>query len=182
MFRRVGDNLEIAAGRQRDRISGRDSLRLPKGIVEPGETPEQAALREVGEEAGLEAEVLASLTTVSYDYDEGATVVSKRVHFFLMKHIDNMTEGDKAQLAYFENRGDIEFIDLWDNDRIRDPDAWLGLDPLQWADALDLVWIDESVTSGRIEEGELQDTTTPIINNENFACDILGTLDPPRWR
>ena len=104
MFRRVGDNLEIAAGRQRDRISGRDSLRLPKGIVEPGETPEQAALREVGEEAGLAAEVLAPLTTVSYDYDEGATVVSKRVHFFLMKHIGgepHARDGEMASVRWF---------------------------------------------------------------------------------
>ena len=68
--------------------------------------------------------------------------------FFLMRDIENMSEGDVVQLAYFENREDIEFIDLWDNNRIRDPDAWLGLDPLQWADALDLVWIDESVSSG----------------------------------
>ena len=87
MFRRVGDNLEIAAGAQKDRLSGLDSVRLPKGAVEPGETPEQAAVREVSEETGLEAEVVAPLSTVSYDYDEGGTLVSKRVHFFLMRHV-----------------------------------------------------------------------------------------------
>ena len=99
--------------------------------------------------------------------------------FFLMRDIENMSLGDEVQLAYFENREDIEFIDLWDNNRIQDDSTWEGLTPLEWADALDLVWIDESVSSGRVDEGELQDTTTPIINNENFACDILGTLDPP---
>jgi len=88
VFRRIGGQLQFAAGEQRDRLSGLDSLRLPKGIVESGETPEQAALREVDEEMGLEAEVVAPLITVSYDYTEGETLVSKRVHFFLMRHID----------------------------------------------------------------------------------------------
>lgn len=97
--------------------------------------------------------------------------------FFLMADIENMTEGDVAQLEYFENRGDIDFIDLWDQNRIDDDSTWQGLDPLQWADALDLVWIDESVSSSRVDA--IQDTTTPMINNENFACDILGILDPP---
>ena len=62
-------------------------MRLPKGIVEPGETPEQAAVREVSEETGLDAEIVAPLTTVSYEYQEGQALVSKQVHFFLMKHV-----------------------------------------------------------------------------------------------
>ena len=104
VFRRVGDDLEIAAGAQRDRLTGRDSLRLPKGIVEPGETPEQAAVREVGEETGLEAEVVAPLSTVSYDYDENGTVVSKRVHFFLMRHVGgepHPRDGEMASVRWF---------------------------------------------------------------------------------
>jgi 8-oxo-dGTP pyrophosphatase MutT (NUDIX family) len=32
---------------------------FPKGHIEPGETPEQAAVREVGEEGGVRAEVVA---------------------------------------------------------------------------------------------------------------------------
>jgi 8-oxo-dGTP pyrophosphatase MutT (NUDIX family) len=104
VFRRVGALLEIAAGSQRDRLSGADSLRLPKGIVEPGETPEQAALREVSEETGLEAEIVAPLSSVSYDYDEGETLVSKRVHFFLMRHVDgdpHPRDGEMASASWF---------------------------------------------------------------------------------
>ena len=104
MFRRVDGDLEIAAGAQWDRLTGRDSLRLPKGIVEPGETPEQAAVREVSEETGLEAEVVAPLSTVSYDYDEDGTVVSKRVHFFLMRHVGgepHPRDGEMASVRWF---------------------------------------------------------------------------------
>ncbi len=104
MFRRVGASVEIAAGAQRDRLTGRNSLRLPEGIIEPGETPEQAAVREVSEETGLEAEIVAPLTTVSYEYDEGDTVVLKRVHFFLMKHVDgepHPRDGEMASVHWF---------------------------------------------------------------------------------
>lgn len=96
--------------------------------------------------------------------------------FFLMRDIENMSEGDEVQLAYFESRDDIGFIDLWDNNRIQDDTAWLDLDPLTWADASDLVWVDESVSSSRLRD--IEETITPIINNENYACDILGILAP----
>lgn len=104
MFRHIGGQLEFVAGKQKDRLNGRDSLRLPKGIVEPGETPEEAAVREVNEEMGLEAEVVAPLTTVSYDYDEGETLVSKQVHFFLMRHVDGEPrplDGEMASASWF---------------------------------------------------------------------------------
>ncbi len=39
---------------------GRPEVRLPKGHIEPGESPEQAALREVREEAGLPVPVIVA--------------------------------------------------------------------------------------------------------------------------
>ncbi|MGZ4203480.1 MAG: NUDIX hydrolase [Thermoleophilaceae bacterium] len=43
-----------------------DDWSFPKGKLEPGETEEQAALREVLEEAGIEAELGRELGVVSY--------------------------------------------------------------------------------------------------------------------
>ena len=43
-----------------------DDWTLPKGKLEPGETPEQAALREVEEETGLRARIVRPLGCTEY--------------------------------------------------------------------------------------------------------------------
>ncbi len=43
-------------------------LALPKGNVDHGEKPEQTAVREVREETGVEADLLAKLTDIKYIY------------------------------------------------------------------------------------------------------------------
>jgi 8-oxo-dGTP pyrophosphatase MutT (NUDIX family) len=85
VYRRIGESVEVALGEQRDRLTGEWKTRLPKGGVEPGETPEQAALREVEEETGFVARLTAPLGSVAYSYREGGETVAKRVSFFLME-------------------------------------------------------------------------------------------------
>ena len=60
---------------------------LPKGAVEVGEQPEEAALREVREETGLVAEIRAPLGDISYWFVWGGERVSKRVSFYLMEAV-----------------------------------------------------------------------------------------------
>jgi 8-oxo-dGTP pyrophosphatase MutT (NUDIX family) len=80
--------IEIVIAEQRDWRTGERSVRLPKGHEDPGETPEQTALREVREEAGVEARIVASLGEVSYVFfhPKRGLEVDKRVRFFLMEH------------------------------------------------------------------------------------------------
>ena len=60
---------------------------LPKGTPDPGETVEQTALREVGEETGLEVRIVERLPSIEYDFVQDGTRIHKVVHYFLMEPI-----------------------------------------------------------------------------------------------
>src|SRR5271166_2953820 len=45
-----------------------ESIALPKGSIDPGERPEQTALREVREETGVRADLVAKLLDIRYIY------------------------------------------------------------------------------------------------------------------
>jgi 8-oxo-dGTP pyrophosphatase MutT (NUDIX family) len=65
---------------------GRARWGLPKGAVSEGETSEQAALREVKEETGLDAEIIGRLDTIEYFFRAGDTLIKKSVDFYLMRY------------------------------------------------------------------------------------------------
>ena len=65
---------------------GRKVVALPKGHVDPGETPIQAAAREVREEAGVEADPVEKLGDVRYWYQRDGQRVLKVVSFFLFRY------------------------------------------------------------------------------------------------
>ena len=62
-----------------------DDWSLPKGKLDPGETWEQAALREVEEEVGLRCRLGAELPPVAYRDNKGR---SKAVRYWLMQPED----------------------------------------------------------------------------------------------
>ena len=73
-------------------VSVKPSLRwqLPKGIVDPGESPEITAVREVREEAGIETDLLSLIETIEYWYRStkyGKPIrFHKFVHFYLLSY------------------------------------------------------------------------------------------------
>jgi 8-oxo-dGTP pyrophosphatase MutT (NUDIX family) len=76
--------------------SAEKQWQLPKGLADPGETLEQAAVREVREEAGISAEIVAPIDSIEYGYraewDGAPAYVEKIVHFFLMHYISGDVE------------------------------------------------------------------------------------------
>ena len=84
VYRRAGDLIEVALAARRTR-RGELAWGLPKGEIEPDETAEQAAVREVREETGLEAEIEASLGDIRYFYVWEGVRIRKAVRFFLMR-------------------------------------------------------------------------------------------------
>ncbi|MDX6656770.1 MAG: hypothetical protein QOH62_1563 [Solirubrobacteraceae bacterium] len=70
------------------RAAGGDQvLALPKGHPEPGESIADAALREVREEAGVDATVREKLGDVKYWYQRDGLRIAKTVSFFLLDYV-----------------------------------------------------------------------------------------------
>src|SRR5436305_7633270 len=67
-------------------------LALPKGHVDPGETPVQAAEREVREETGLLGSPVRELGQSRYWYRRGGRTIGKTVAFYLFEYL----QGDVA--------------------------------------------------------------------------------------
>ena len=88
LYRRVGGEVEVAIAEQHDRITANRTIRLPKGKIDPGESAEQAAVREVVEETGFQSRVVCPLGSAQYFYDDAEGRVLKRVRYFLMEWID----------------------------------------------------------------------------------------------
>ena len=66
---------------------GSQVLALPKGHPENGESPADAAVREVREEAGVEATVREKLGDVQYWYQRDGLRIAKTVTFFLLDYV-----------------------------------------------------------------------------------------------
>ena len=58
---------------------------LPKGHIEAGETPEEAAIREVAEETGIQSEISRELGVIDFWFMAGGTRIHKTVHHFLFR-------------------------------------------------------------------------------------------------
>lgn len=75
------------------RIDHKDASRerllwsLPKGHIEAGETPEQAAIREVQEETGITSEITKSIGVIDFWFMAGGKRIHKTVHHFIFKEV-----------------------------------------------------------------------------------------------
>ena len=78
-----------------------DDWSFPKGKLDPGETVEQAAVREVKEETGIKCRIIRELKTLRYQVRSKGQVRPKVVHYFLMERVSGKirvpgAEVDKA--------------------------------------------------------------------------------------
>jgi 8-oxo-dGTP pyrophosphatase MutT (NUDIX family) len=80
-----GDEVAVIVPVKRG-AQGNRVLALPKGHPDGDETPEQAATREVAEETGVTAELIAPLGETNYTYERKGRRTAKRVAFFLFEY------------------------------------------------------------------------------------------------
>lgn len=87
---------------------------LPKGWLDKGETAEEAAIREVQEEAGVVATPEVKIETVNYKFKWEGKLIDKTVDYFLMKYVCGKPEdhGYEAKEArWFDIDQAIEKLD-----------------------------------------------------------------------
>ena len=77
---------------------GRMLWSLPKGHVEPGETTEDAAVREVAEETGITGQVVAELGTIDFWFVADGRRIHKTVHHFLLMATDGELSADDVEV------------------------------------------------------------------------------------
>ncbi|SHK57718.1 NUDIX hydrolase [Thermocrinis minervae] len=61
---------------------------FPKGLIEEGESPEEAAVREVKEETGVLGKIVTPLGSVEYYYTREGQRIKKKVYYYLMKYVE----------------------------------------------------------------------------------------------
>jgi ADP-ribose pyrophosphatase YjhB (NUDIX family) len=77
---------------------------LPKGHIEEGETPEEAALREVAEETGIHSVIEKSLGVIDFWFMAGGKRIHKTVHHFLFRESGGLLaaqESEVDEVAWF---------------------------------------------------------------------------------
>ena len=80
--------------------NGAKVLALPKGHPEEGESPGEAALREVREEAGVEGRLVEKLGDVRYWYMRDGRRIAKVVSFFLLEYVSGEVEDHDFEVEH----------------------------------------------------------------------------------
>ena len=85
---------------------GQNEWVLPKGHIEPGEKCEQTAIREVEEETGVVARIIAPLQTTEFE-TKGQLV---RVKFFLMQFVAQSLPSETRETKWAATRNALAFL------------------------------------------------------------------------
>jgi 8-oxo-dGTP pyrophosphatase MutT (NUDIX family) len=86
VVRKSDAGTELVLGRRRRERDGA-TWSLPKGTPNADETIEQAALREVEEETGLQVRIVAPIGPIEYYFVQSGTRIHKTVHYYLMEAV-----------------------------------------------------------------------------------------------
>lgn len=102
---------------------GRLLWSMPKGHVEPDESCEATAEREVWEETGVRGEVLGELGTIDYWFVSQGMRIHKTVHHYLLRFVDgdlNDEDPEVTEVAWLPVHDLMERLAYADERRLAD--------------------------------------------------------------
>lgn len=113
-----GDELAVIVPVKRA-ADGSKVLALPKGHLDPGETPVQAAQREVREEAGVDVELVGELGQTHYYYERRHRSVAKAVTFYLFRYVcgDVADHDSEIERAFWMNLDEAQHALSYEGER-----------------------------------------------------------------
>ncbi|MEJ5173024.1 MAG: NUDIX hydrolase [Hydrogenothermaceae bacterium] len=113
VYKKEEDKIYILLIRNKDRYG------FPKGNVERTEKKEDAAVREVKEETGVDAEIEDYLGNVEYWYRSGTDTIHKFVYYYLMKYKggDINPQKDEIEAAEFVDLEKVNELLSFDKDK-----------------------------------------------------------------
>ena len=83
--------------------SGYHKWGMPKGLIEKGESLEEAALREVKEESGVKVKIIEKIEDPEkYEYIINGVRVLKQVDYFLMEYVSGDISGHDWEMEEVE--------------------------------------------------------------------------------
>jgi len=97
VVRRIKGAWHVAAIHPRGRRPG--LWALPKGNIDPGETPAETAIREVYEETGIVGKLDEKLGDVKYTYTWDGEPIFKIVSFFLVRYSSGRLGDIRPEMA-----------------------------------------------------------------------------------
>ncbi len=78
--------------------SAHDGWIFPKGHLEHGETSSDAALREVKEETGIDARIVARVGSIRYVFRAKERQIAKTALFYLMEYVGGAVNADSPEV------------------------------------------------------------------------------------
>jgi 8-oxo-dGTP pyrophosphatase MutT (NUDIX family) len=98
VYRMVGEELQVQM--IQDRYG---KITLPKGKMEPGETVEETALREILEETGIIGRIVEPIALICYQFVHPKSgVIGKEVHYYLVEAIGGIIQAQVEEIRGVE--------------------------------------------------------------------------------
>jgi 8-oxo-(d)GTP phosphatase len=149
-----------------------DDWSLPKGKSDPGEHAEETAAREVEEETGVRAQVIAPLAQVEYRLPSGR---HKIVRYFAMRHRDerDFAPNDEVDEIRWLTPGEAAELLSYDHDHT------LVASNLHHLMSMGTVWLIRHAAAGDRSTWEGDDTRRPLTKKGHRQAQEIATAIAP---